>query len=250
MRLTKISALALLTACLSDSCVNPPEYSVIPHIDLESITFMRGDINKGVPDTLAFKLKFKDGDGDLGAYPSNPNSLDQSNPWYYFYNVADFSTMPQTNYTDQVPGYKLINYQVKRTIPQFADLPGLVCGSWELLRQDGRIIDTLYITQNLKAFNVHVDVFSKQGGAYLPYGPNNYDIGNCPYNLFRATFPNLSKDRSTALAGLITFRIISLDLYRYFNTQTLKMDVTIFDRAYHASNVVGKKDFTIAQISK
>lgn len=250
MRLTKISLLAVMIGCLSDSCVNPPEYSVIPHIDLQDITFTHGNIANGIPDTLVFKLKFKDGDGDLGAGSDDPNALDQSNPWYYFFNVTDFSVMPHTSYTDQIPGYKLINYQVKRTVPQFADLPRLGCESWELLRENGRVIDTLYITQNLNAFTVNVDVYAKQAGVYLPYGPANNDINRCSYNLFRATFPNLSSDRSKAFDGLITFRIVSFNLSGFFNTQILKMDITIFDRARHPSNVVEKKDFTIAQISK
>ena len=253
MRLTKISLLALLVSSFADSCVKQPEYSTSPRIDLTSITFRRGDITKGVQDTLTFRLRFADGDGDLGAITDDSNSLDSSNPWYYFYNVTDFSITPRVNYTDQLPGFKLITYQTKRKVPQFTNLPALTCGSWELLRKDGLIVDTLYTTQNLKAFNVGIDVYAKNNaGIYELYNfaTPNYNWTNCSYNLFRATFPDLSNDRQTALDGVITFRINSFYLYPFFNTKTLKMDITVFDRAYHASNMVEKKDFTISQISK
>lgn len=253
MKVTKISFVVLLLGCGIDSCVTQPEYSVIPHVDLLGITFSRGDIAKGVQDTLTFKLKFKDGDGDLGAAQEDANSLDSSSPWYYFYKPTDFSVVPKTTYSDQIPGYKLINYRVKRTIPQFDTLPTLVCGSWEEERKDGRVTDTVYTFQNRKAYNVNVNVYAKNNaGVYEAYNftTPNYNWTNCSYNLFRATFPDLSNNRQNALEGVITFRIASYYLYGFFNTETLKMDITVYDRAHHASNIVGKKDFTIAQITK
>lgn len=256
MRLTKISLLGLVLLCLIGSCVEQSGYSIVPHIDLLDITFKRGDITKSIQDTLIFRLKFSDGDGDLGVTNPDPNSFDFYNPWYYFYNPNNLSILRGTDLKEQVPqGYKLINWAAKRTVPQFDTLPALVCGSWELLRNSqSQVTDTIYIRQNLKAYNVNVDVYAKDNaGTYQPYnfavGPN-YDFSNCAYNLFRATFPDLSNNGQTALDGVITFRIASHFLYEFFNTHTLKMDITVNDRAFHTSNVVEKKDFTIAQISK
>jgi hypothetical protein len=131
-------------------------------------------------------------------------------------------------------------------------LPPLVCGSWEQLRdKDSHPIDTVYTKQNARAYNVTVDVYAKNSsGDYVPYSPANYDFTNCSYNLFRSTFPDLSNGRQTALDGVITFRITSYSLQAFFNTQTLKMDITINDRAFHYSNTVEKKDFKLSQITK
>jgi len=254
MRLTKISFVVLLIACCVDSCVNQPEYSFAPRIELLDITFRRGDASKAAQDTLTFKLRFTDGDGDLGAKIDDPNSLDSNNPWYFFYNSTNLSAILYgIDPSAQVPaGYKIINYQAKRTITQFDTLPPLVCGSWELLRNSqNQPTDTVYIRQNFRAYNVNVDVYAKNStGTYEPYNYAAQSIDKCSYNVFRATFPDLSNDGQRALDGLITFRLTSFDLFHFFNTRTLKMDITINDRAYHMSNTVEKKDFTIAEISK
>lgn len=253
MRLTKISLLILLMVCFFGSCVKQPEYSSVPHIDLLDITFRRGDLTRNIQDTLIFRLKFTDGDGDLGATSADSNYFDSYNPWYYAYNPTNLSAILRgVDPTGQLPqGYKLINYSAKRMIPQFDTLPPLVCGSWEPLRKNGQTIDTVYIRQNLKAYNVNVDVYAKNNaGAYDLYNYANYDWDKCSYNLFRATFPDLSNSRQTALDGTITFRITSFDLVDFFNTKILKMDISIYDRLYHMSNVVEKKDFTISQITR
>jgi hypothetical protein len=45
-------------------CAKEPESSIIPQIQLQSIDFKHEF--SASPDTLIVKLKFKDGDGDLG----------------------------------------------------------------------------------------------------------------------------------------------------------------------------------------
>lgn len=256
MRFTKNLLLFLLLIGSVATCVEQPKYNVVPEIKLLDITFKRGDLTKGVQDTLIFRLTFKDGDGDLGVTSADSTSFDSRNPWYFFYNPSNLSAiLYSVDPAVQLPaGYKIINYHAKKTIQQFDTLPALVCGSWELLRNaQSQPTDTVYIRQNLKAYNVNVDVFAKDNnGNYVPYNyaTPNYDFTNCSYNLFRATFPDLSNDRQTALDGVITFRISSFYLYSFFNTRTLKMDITINDRAFHVSKPVSKEDFTILQITK
>jgi hypothetical protein len=232
--------------------VDPPKYLSTPHIDLLDITFKRGNAAANQQDTLIFRLKFTDGDGDLGVTDADSNSVESYNPLYYYYSTSNFSVQPWINPTDQFTGYKVINYAVKRSIAQFDTLPPLLCGSWEPLRKNGVVVDTIYTKQNLKAYNVNVDIYSKNNGVYETFDPWIADAewNQCSYNLFRAAFPDLSNGRQTALDGVITFRIGSFSLYEIFNTRTLQMNIVIYDRARHVSNVVGKKDFTIAQITK
>jgi hypothetical protein len=240
---------------LIDSCVKQPEYSVVPHIDLIDITFKPGNLNvtPAIPDTIIYRVKFRDGDGDLG-FLQDDTTIEYFNPWYYVYNPTNFSILRGVSSTDPIPsGYQFINYKAKRTVPQFDTLPELVCGSWELLKNSvGQTIDTIYIRQNLRAYNVNVNVFVKNNsGVYVAYDPG-YDFTSCNPNQFRAAFPDVSNDgKPGPLDGTLTWRLQSYNfLHGSLNTKTLKMDITINDRAYNISNTVEKADFTLQQITK
>ncbi len=196
-----------------------PEYSVIPRIfDPLDITFRKGNLQTSTPDTLIFRIKFADGDGDLGVSSVDSFAFDSYNPWFYIYRYFDIRRGPDN--TAPIPtGYSFINYYAKRKIPQFDTLPALGCSNWELLHDSqGKLKDTIYIRQNLRAYNINVDVYTRDNsGVYNKFDPSTYfDLTGCA--------PNLS--------------------------QTLKMDVTINDRAFHLSNTVEKKDFTLQQITK
>jgi hypothetical protein len=256
MRLTKNLLIALLLV-LVGSCVKQPDYSIVPHIELIDITFKKGNVNSvpAIPDTLIYRIKFTDGDGDLGTNSSDSsNSIYSYNPWYFVYNTTNFSLLIATDNNSQIPsGYKYINYQTKRTVQQFDTLPPLGCQNWELERDSqGRVSDTVYIQQNLRAYNVNVDVYTKNSsGTYDKFDPSTYfDLRSCAPNVFRSTFPDLSNASSGPLDGVITFRIQSYYLGALLNTKTLKMDITISDRAYHVSNAAEKTDFTLQQITK
>ncbi|MBI1769905.1 MAG: hypothetical protein HY015_08485 [Bacteroidetes bacterium] len=259
MRWTKNLAVYLILLWAVGSCVKQPEYSVVPHIDLLDITFRKGNLqptppNPPTPDTLIFRLKFSDGDGDLGASSIDSGTFDSYSPWYYIYRQTDFNIKRGVDNTAPIPqGYTFINYYAKRKVPQFDTLPSLGCANWELLKDSqGKLKDTIYIRQNLRAYNINVDVYIKNSnGIYDKFDPATYfDLQGCAPNLFRATFPDLSKDRKSPLDGVITFRIQSYGFSYLFSTHTLKMDVTINDRAFHNSNTVEKKDFTLQQITR
>lgn len=70
-RLIGLSCKAILVGSLSiSSCVNEPNYSTTPHIDVKGISRYTLDAGKGVGqqkrDSLVITIGFKDGDGDLG----------------------------------------------------------------------------------------------------------------------------------------------------------------------------------------
>jgi hypothetical protein len=214
-------------------------------------------LKKGAVDTLIFKIKFTDGDGDLGVGPEDSSNITYFNPWYWAYRPSDFATGFTVNNSQALPtGYTWLNYKARK-FHQFDTLPGINCGNWELLSNNATppvVIDTIYVSQNLKAFNINVDVYLKNNnGTYDKFNPLDcIPFPHCNPNLFRATFPDLSNERKISpLDGTITFRIQSFALASCLGTgTTLKMDVSINDRAFHQSNVVEKKDFTLQQITQ
>jgi hypothetical protein len=234
----------------------------VPYIELRDLYFKKGNLSKGIQDTLVFKLFFKDGDGDLGS-TGDSSDFNNRNPWYWAYNPANFHEYVATSNNFVLPDtLKWINYGAKK-IPQLDTLPDLNCTNWEpLLGTDNtspapHTIDTVYITQNLRAFNTIVTVYEKVGANYVLYNPEtDFAFPQCNSNLFRATFPNLSGEgKNSPLEGIITFRIQSYRLYNLFSSKTLKMSITIYDRANHASTGPGgnppiKKDFTLQQITR
>ncbi len=256
MKRIKNLGIGLLLILAVDSCIKEPTYSIIPHIEFQDLIFRKGSIQ----DTLIFRLKFTDGDGDLGIGAEDltgPNFYNYYNPWYWAYNTTDFTqqAFAVDNTLTPPTGYQWITYK-SRKLPQFDTLPGINCENWQQLKDNSaqpKVIDTIYMTQNLKAFNINVDVYIKNSsGAYVKFNPGDYfSFPGCSPNLFRGAFPDLSNDRkSSPLDGTITYKLQSSGLYYLFSTKTLKMDVTINDRAFHISNVIEKKDFTLQQITR
>jgi hypothetical protein len=75
-----IKGLAIfVVAIILGSCFDPPQYPLAPEIEYEGIYFVDAPT-----DTLAIYLRFKDGDGDLGLDPQNPEHFS------YPYNDAFF----------------------------------------------------------------------------------------------------------------------------------------------------------------
>ena len=257
MKWIKNFSIGLVLISAVDSCIQDPTYSVVPHIELQELTFKKGSLSQLVYDTLIIKLKFTDGDGDLGVGAEDELSPDYQNPYYWGYDPLNLSTVvygPDKNYLVS-QGYTLLNYSARK-LSQFNTLPDISsCQNWEQLKSDADppvVIDTIYITQNLRHFNINVDFYTKNGSNYDLMDPATFaSFPKCTPNLFRGTFPDLSNDRKNApLDGTITFRIQSLGLYNKFVNKTLKIGITINDRAFHDSNVVEKTGFTLQQITK
>jgi hypothetical protein len=57
---------------LVSSCFNPPEFGLVPEIEYESIYFAEAPVGASTPDSIVVSIRFKDGDGDLGLDPANP----------------------------------------------------------------------------------------------------------------------------------------------------------------------------------
>jgi hypothetical protein len=89
-----IKGLAILSffSVLLGSCFDPPEFPAQPEIGFQEIIF-KDVVDNRDPDTLILTITFKDGDGDLGLDPENPEHL--TTP----YNNSDYF---QTNSTGEL----------------------------------------------------------------------------------------------------------------------------------------------------
>lgn len=279
MKWIKNLCIGLVLIGVADSCIKEPTYSVVPQIEFagDGIIFKKGSLTARIPDTLIFKIKFKDGDGDLGYGPEDENSVYYYNPWFWAYsptslkkyitdsNIGPFSIYNSTTLSryDRLSGItslpdtlEWINWGATK-LSEFDTLPGINCQNWQQVYTDdatgSKVSDSVYITQNFKAFNVNIDLYKMVGTNYVLYNPEtDFHFPSCNFNLLRATFPDLSNDRKNApLEGIITFRLQSLGLYTLFGGSTkLKIAVTINDRAFHASNTIAMKDHTLQQLMK
>jgi hypothetical protein len=90
----RLSSLILIV--FMGSCFDPPEFSIIPEIELSGIEFVNSDV-----DLLIVTLKFRDGDGDLGI--DNTNEIYLSDP----FNINYF--FQETGLTDKQTGRTILD---------------------------------------------------------------------------------------------------------------------------------------------
>ncbi len=261
MKWIKSLLLGVVLMVMVGACLKQPEYSNTPQITFNELYFKKGNLF----DTLAVVFDFKDGDGDLGTLTTDSTNTDLTSPWYYLYDISTFQIYYTGTYQLQsgLPsGYKWVDYASK-SIPQLSSqisFPALGCHDWETINDSGGIvIDTLYITQNDKAFNIIMKMFIKDNsGSYSEYNPDD-DATNFPFpkkcatNLFKGTFKNISSDpgRNSPMEGTFTYRFPSPAWASLFgNGKVLKLQLYIVDRALHQSNTIEKSDFTLTSITK
>lgn len=260
MRWIRNVFIVLILVWTVDACLKQPEYSVVPEIELQDLAFKPGDINKQIQDTLIITLKFRDGDGDLGIGAQDSGNLEFYNPLYKAYDTTNISSQGYTNdKTSPLPGaFKFINYYAKKHIKGFDTLPDLNCNNWEQLLTTGaqpKVKDTIYIQQNLRAYNIIVKISTSTDGghSYTPYDPAAaFTFPGCNVNFFNGSFPDLSSDRGkkSPLDGTLTYKIQSFALKSTFSIKTLKLDVLIKDRAFNPSDTAEMKGFTLGSITK
>lgn len=249
MAFTGFIALVLL------SCFDPPEYSNIPTIEFESVTFT--DVsNTSDPDSLIITVRFKDGDGDLGLDANNPGDT------LFPYQARTFliDTIPNSGlgwyfpYNPNFPDVVFITYNTRRTNPNYDTLPSFSkpynCVNWEILTINNKL-DTFYFQRNPYHHNITVDFLVKNNdGSFTEFDwTEEFSYPQCGIT-FDGRFPILSRDlsRSAALDGKIRYGMASTGFNVLFSIKTLKLRVTIFDRALNRSNTVETPEFTLQQI--
>lgn len=241
------------------SCFDPPEYSNIPAIEYESVSFV--DVtNVSDPDSLILVVRFKDGDGDMGLDANNPNdtlfpfqsrtffdTIRNSNVGYYFPFVDGGFITYQTYRTDRYGWKPKLKYD---TLPPFSKPYN--CVNWEILSIENQV-DTFYFERNPNHYNIQVDFLVKNpNGTFTEFDwTKEFAYPQCGIT-FDGRFPVLSKDlsRSAALDGKIRYGMASTGFNILFSIKTLKLRVTVYDRALNNSNTVETPEFTLQQIKK
>lgn len=241
------------------SCFDPPEYSNTPEIEYESVSFV--DVaNTSDPDSLIITYRFKDGDGDMGLDANFPgdtlypfqsrtffDTLKNSNTGYY-YPIGEFGFITYKTYRTNRYGWKpKLMYD---TLPAF--IKPFNCVNWEIRSTVG-VVDTFYFERNPYHYNIRVEFLVKQPNATFKEfdWTQEFAYPQCGIT-FDGRFPVLSKDlsRSAALDGRIRYGMASTGFNFLFSSKTLKLRVTVFDRALNQSKSVETPEFSLQQIKK
>ena len=229
-----------LGAVILDSCFQPPEYSPLPVIEYESVIF-KDITDPSLTDSLIVTVKFKDGDGDMGLDATDPAD-----------NAAPYN---DKNYLYQPNGSK-VNYKAKRTNPAYASLPSFInpynCINWEITTVSGKT-DTLYFDINPNHNNIFIDYLIKNSdGSFKEFNwITEFVYPNCGIS-YDGRFPRLYKDlvHKSPIEGSIRYGMTSVGFLILFSTKTLKLRITIQDRALHISNTIETPEFTLQSIKK
>lgn len=236
------------------SCFDPPEYSNVPTIEFDKVTFV--DVpNTSDPDSLIIIVRFKDGDGDLGL---DANAA--SDTLFPYQSRTFFDTIPNSPlgyyfpYNPLNPDMVFITYSTRRTNKNYDTLPLFTkpynCVNYEIMTVNGKL-DTFYFQRNPYHYNIRVDYLVKNNdGSFTEFDwTEEFAYPQCGIT-FDGRFPILSRDlsRSAALDGKIRYGMASTGFNILFSIKTLKLRITIFDRALNRSNAVETPEFTLQQI--
>jgi hypothetical protein len=233
------------------SCFNPPEYPIAPEIEFDGVTFIETS-DPSDADTLALRLLFKDGDGDIGL--GDADLIVSANTRQYaqhFYFKTDGNKVVTSNNAELANNPAFISYKTKRTVAKFDTLPRFIkpysCTNWEIVKKTVNNatvpVDTLYFQLNPNYYNIFVDFLVKQpDGKWL-----EYDFRKEFCTTYDGQIPILSKDLSqpTPLEGVIRYAMPGAGFKLNFSLKTIKLRMQIQDRALHKSNIVESGEFQI-----
>jgi len=285
MKIIKSLSIFSILIVLFGSCFNPPEFSTVPHIEFEDI-FFKITPSSVEQDSLIVTISFKDGDGDLGLSPDDIDAPFNEGSYFLEDNGVLFPLGTEERYTDLPPfTYRLTsNAKGKLATVRTPGRPPFVlpntCLSYKygevyISEEDKDIFDNTYnLTQTLKSPNnptayVLLDTF------YYEFNPNHYNIdvdflikaptdpkadsegfivfdwriaSNCSSN-FYGRFPVLS-DKKRALEGTLRYGMKSSGFQPLLGGKTIKLQITIRDKALNNSNTIRTPEFTLNSITR
>jgi hypothetical protein len=265
MKIIWKAGLSLIAAFMVSACFNPPEYPAIPEISYNKIKFIDTPDPAGtlVADTLALYVDFKDGDGDLGLNDADLQLTAATKDFveqFYFdkggkrWAIDDVTKLSQSTKPDDITFYKtLLKYSSKKAVP-FDTLPSYLkpfdCINWKILYKTvGNTVtptDTVYFQLNPNHYNIFVDFLVKQNnGSFI-----EYDFRKELCTTYDGRMPILSKDigQETPLEGTIRYAMVGVGFKLIFSIKTLKLRVSVRDRALNKSNEMVTPEFTLAGI--
>ncbi len=243
-----------------NACFTPPNYPIAPQIEFvnNELEFVKNTAPQGL-DTLRIVLKFTDGDGDVGIIDPSSKALEDQIEYYYFVSATSPPRLVSIDQSNLTYRFRRLNpnFVLSGTLNPPSSLPSLSCDSWtrEFSKDKLTVLDTVYYELNPSYYNMTIEYFTKNNdGTFTRFdvkeGKSFPLCGDLTLN--GARIPNLSKDigKSSPLDGKITFNYLTQGIDFVFSIKTLKLKVTIVDRAGNRSNEVESKEFTLQSIRK
>jgi hypothetical protein len=260
----KLNYLWVITSLfLMTSCLDSPEFPEVPSIEYEDLSYVEvGGFLES--DSLILKLRFEDGDGDLGLRSNVAE--DRSAP----FNEVSFFSYNQT--TQKVTEFALdtlrgsdislieniVTFSDRRNIDALDTLPDFIfperCDYYreQEIFQSGQeepiVDDTLYYHKNPRFNNIYV-------GFFIETTPGNFEEffweyfqDECNIN-YDGRFPlinDIGRDKSSE--GILTYRMTSIGWRNVLQNNRFKLQVFIYDRAGHVSNVIETPAVTLSEI--
>lgn len=224
----KYTVLVILITFTFWSCRDLPEYPDTPSIEYKDVFFKKGELT----DSLFVSVDFKDGNGDLGLHPDFDTRKPYNAIWYYL------------NYDGSGD---LITYADRNT-PEYDTLPPYefpyFCTNYSLEESD-----TFYITQNLDHFNIFVDFYIKKNGQFILYDWITANPPQCG-ETYNGRFPILNTSgQDRPLEGTLKYSLTGAGFEVIFKRDTIKLEISIQDRALNKSNVVQTQEFVLRDIT-
>lgn len=222
MRLKSYLGIFFLTAS-SAACISPPDnFPSVPSISFESIEFAPSSSL----DSLIIGINFQDAEGDLGL-----SATDNDPP----FNNVDFqrnSSGELITYSDkppEAPSYNPIDWLVDPIVGNQV------------------VKDTIWVKQNPNQFNIFVKFFIKRQGQFTEFRWQDPPF----YTTFNGRFPRvLSSTEGQPVEGNIRYAMQSSGWEAIFRNDTIRVDVSIQDRALNKSNEVSSPEITLKSITK
>ena len=241
-----------LIAGIASSCFTPPEFPVEPEIKFNDVLFK--DLTNEA-DSLIILIDFKDGDGNLGL--EKDEILAPYNDRAYFSylpgdnKVVKYAIDTLTNSEAALYSPTLITYSDRETFAELDTLPGFIdpynCINWQIVQD----FDTVYYQANEFHHNILVDFLIQQpGGEYEEFDwTREFSYPNCGIS-YDGRFPLLiSNGKDKPLEGTIRYGMTSVGFKALFSVKTLKLRVTVIDRALNISNQIETPPFTLQEIT-
>ena len=217
-----------LTALLTTACYDAPEFDLSPRLIGFDGGMEQGIVFKDVPntimDSLSIRVKFQDGDGDLGLLENEPDEL-FNEP---FFPVLDAEGEYIFYDADQEPELNCYEYAFVSYLDQ------------EIIQ------DYIKVDFNPYYYNFDVELFVKDGDVFRTYDFRNE---RCQVPL-SGRFPPLKDnfDDKKPLEGVIEYSFASAGLLNLFRNDTLLISVQIRDRSKNESNKIVSRPFTLRGI--
>ncbi|BDD08861.1 hypothetical protein FUAX_12930 [Fulvitalea axinellae] len=203
------------------SCDSPPQYSDIPHIGLNRVSFVEG--GGASVDKLVVDISFQDGNGDLG--------------------LADSDTLgPYKSYTPKLDeNGNVIKYGSRPGLPPL-DLDETTASLRNWFLVDG---DTILHHINPHGNNFHLEIYTKENNEF-----KLFDFVSQGKRPIAGRFPILFQKIGEPLEGDIVYTEESSSIGALFKTKILKFKIYIYDRSLNKSNVLETSEFQLSDITK